>query len=122
MRNFAHCIDYVDIGIRIKHLRQKHELSQEQLAEYTNLSISHISHIENASTKVSLPTLVAIANYFQVSLDFLLCGSLKSNHDTYITQIDSLLAPCTDADLRIIFDTVNSLINSLNKCHFAQPK
>ena len=115
MRNFAHTIDYIDIGLRIKYLRRKHSISQEKLAEATELSISHISHIENASTKISLPSLVAIANYFQVSLDYLICGSLKNSRDIYQTQIDSLLDECNDSDLRIIFETVKSLTDSLQK-------
>ncbi len=115
MRNFSRTIDYSDIGLRIKSLRRKHKISQEKLAEAVGLSISHISHIENASTKISLPTLVAIANYFQVLLDYLLCGSLKESHDTYYTQIDFLLKQCNPTELRIIWDTVSFLSQSLHK-------
>lgn len=66
MRNFTHIIDYTDIVLRIKYLRRKHNISQEKLAEAIDLSISHIIHIENASTKISLSSLVAIAIYFPV--------------------------------------------------------
>ena len=117
MRHFSHSIDYVDIGLRIKNLRRKQALSQEQLAENTGLSISHISHIENASTKLSLPSLVIIANYFQVSIDYLLCGSLSSVRNIYLTQIDELLSSCNDADLHIILETVGTLTDSLHKNH-----
>ena len=115
MRHFSHNIDYLDIGLRIRNLRKQHSLSQEQLAEKTGLSISHISHIENASTKLSLPSLVIIANYFQVSLDYLLCGSLASVRNIYLSQIDEQLSCCSDSELRIVFETIRSLLYSLQK-------
>lgn len=115
VRNFSIYIDYADIGQRIKALRVQARLSQEQLAEKAELSVSHISHIENATTKISLPSLVAIANFFEVSLDYLLCGSLKASQESYIEQISEILLDCSEKDARIIFDAVTALAASLQK-------
>ncbi|HIR85668.1 MAG TPA: helix-turn-helix transcriptional regulator [Candidatus Limivicinus faecipullorum] len=51
-------MDYYDIGQRIRTLRREKKLSQEQLAEKVWISTTHMSHIENGSTKLSLPVLV----------------------------------------------------------------
>ena len=48
-------MDYVGIGKRIRAQRLKLELSQEDLAEMAGISLVHMSHIETANTKLSLP-------------------------------------------------------------------
>lgn len=53
-------LDYSDIGKRIRYLRTSKQISQEELAEAAELSVTHISHIETGNTKLSLPTIVKI--------------------------------------------------------------
>ena len=62
-------IDYVIIGKRIKELRCAKGMTQAALAELSGVEPSNISHIERAATKLSLPTLVAIANALGATLD-----------------------------------------------------
>lgn len=50
-------MDYVGIGKRIRAQRYKLDLSQEELAEMAGISLVHMSHIETANTKLSLPSL-----------------------------------------------------------------
>jgi len=64
------------IGKRIKEKRKQRGLTQAVLAEMSGVEPSNISHIERAATKLSLPTLVSIANALQVSADELLYDSL----------------------------------------------
>lgn len=47
-------INYKDIGIRIKQERINQNITQEKLAEITGISVTHMSNIENANTKLSL--------------------------------------------------------------------
>ena len=51
-------IDYAALGKRIASLRRKKRLTQELLAEKTELSTNYISHIENSRSIPSLETLV----------------------------------------------------------------
>ncbi|WP_294468513.1 helix-turn-helix transcriptional regulator [uncultured Anaerofustis sp.] len=44
-------IDYRKLGKRLKQQRKEQGLTQEKLAEYVNLSVSHLSHIENGNEK-----------------------------------------------------------------------
>lgn len=69
-------LDYVSIGRQIKKYRIELGLKQSQLAERSGVEPSNISHIERAATKVSLPTLVSIANALGVSLDEIVYDSL----------------------------------------------
>ena len=43
-------VNHRQIGYRIKEVREQNHISQAQLAEMTDLSVSYISHIENAKT------------------------------------------------------------------------
>lgn len=44
-------VNHRQIGYRIKEVREQNHISQAQLAEMTDLSVSYISHIENAKGK-----------------------------------------------------------------------
>lgn len=65
-------IDYEALGKKIKALRLKRGLTQDALAEKVHCYTSHVSNIENSHTKVSLNTLLAIANALDTSIDHLI--------------------------------------------------
>ena len=79
-------IDYVTIGKRIKELRKNKGLTQAQLAEMSGVEPSNISHIERAATKLSLPTLIAIANVLDATLDEIVYGNLKKSSHISVSQ------------------------------------
>ena len=72
-------MDYVDLGRRIRKQRAQRGWTQEALAERVNVSTSFIGHVERGTRKASLETLVSIANVLDVSLDYLLAGSMNSS-------------------------------------------
>lgn len=57
---------------RLRELREARHLSQVRLAMELNLSQNSISRYENREREAGYETLVAMADYFQVSLDYLL--------------------------------------------------
>lgn len=71
-------LDYKELGLRIKQIRQEQGLTQERLAELVGCNTSHISNIENSHTKVSLNVLLAIANTLDTSIDYLLANQYKN--------------------------------------------
>lgn len=62
----------VDFGNRIKTLRQKNSLTQEQLAQRLNMTKSVISAYENGVRMPSYDVLISLARIFRVSTDYLL--------------------------------------------------
>ncbi|WP_255763145.1 helix-turn-helix domain-containing protein [Clostridium butyricum] len=60
------------MGERIKLLRKEQGITQDQLAEYINVSRSSVNGYENDGVEPSLNVLVKIADKFNVSLDYLL--------------------------------------------------
>ena len=99
-------IDYNQLGKRIKRYRLKAHLTQEQLAEKTDVATSTIAHAENGTSKPSLPLLLKVANALNVTLDQLVCDSLPVI-DTYIEKdIADLIADCSTTEKQILRDII----------------
>lgn len=77
-------VDYKQLGIKIKKMRQSEGLTQDKLAEIVGCNTSHISNIENNYTKVSLNLLLAIANALNTSIDYL----LSEQYDNSVFALD----------------------------------
>ncbi len=108
-------LNYLDIGQRIKKLRISQKMTQDKLAEQVNLSTPHMSHIETGSTKVSLPTLVHLANALGCTVDALLCDSLNHARAEFENELSHELADCSDEEIRIITDIVIATKKSLRR-------
>mgnify|MGYP000342620194 CR=1 FL=1 len=80
-------LDYCAIGMRIKERRTKKEWSQEMLASTVGISNPHMSNIERGKTKVSLATLIDIANPLDTTLDALICDNLVKGKAVFDEEI-----------------------------------
>lgn len=60
-------LDYKTLGKRIKFYRKQRHITQEQMAEQLDLSLSFISQIERGVTKMSLDTFVDICDFIGCS-------------------------------------------------------
>ena len=101
-------IDYISIGNRIKELRSAKGWTQAKLAEESGVEPSNISHIERAATKLSLPTMVNIANALSVTLDEIAYGSIEKNTHVSIKMIDEILSDCTPDEIRSITEIIRT--------------
>ncbi len=89
-------------------------LTQEKLGEIVDVNTSNISHIERATTQVSLSSLVRIANALDTTLDQLVCDSLHMVAHIYVEQdIANLLNGCSLAEKQIIKDIMIATKKSL---------
>lgn len=106
-------IDYIAIGKRIKEFRKQKKWTQATLAELSEVEPSNISHIERAATKLSLPTLIKIANALEVTLDELVYDNLKKNTHISVARINELLLDCTPTELSAICEVITTAKNVL---------
>lgn len=63
--------DKRDFGNRIKSLRQLKDVSQEELGRFLGLSKQTISGIETGYRATTIEVSIALADFFNVSLDYL---------------------------------------------------
>lgn len=108
-------MNYFEIGQRIRKYRKALGLSQEELAEKSGISVTHMSHIETGNTKLSLTVLVKIAETLQVSTDALLFDNTTATKNTIIDEITKNLSSCNASQLMIISDIIKSTQTALNK-------
>jgi transcriptional regulator with XRE-family HTH domain len=76
------------IGDIIAELRHDVNMHQKDLAKILNVSVATISHYESGINCPDLNTIVAIADYFMVSVDYLLGRTrLMMDYDTFKRKV-----------------------------------
>ena len=63
-------------GARIRELRIAKDFTQDDLAEHMNVSHGYISFIESGKRGCSVDVLIALANLFGVSIDYIVLGTV----------------------------------------------
>ena len=66
-------------GDRIRQIREKRGMTQEQLAKDADISKGFLSDVENAKRQIGSQGLLRIANILGASVDFLLTGEVSTN-------------------------------------------
>lgn len=61
-----------EVGVKIAKLRKEKEVGQKELAAFLRMSIGTISNYEKGVHSPDLSTLCKLADYFQVTTDYLL--------------------------------------------------
>lgn len=64
-------------GQRIASLRKKRGLTQFELAKLLNISKSALGMYETDKREPNFETLIQIADYFEVTLDYLIVGKIN---------------------------------------------
>lgn len=83
---------------RLKELREDRGLTQDEMADILKVSRSQMSNYETGKYEPSIDTLIFLADFFNVSLDYLLGRtkriyniSLKSNKDKLKKEMNELI-------------------------------
>ncbi len=102
-----------EIGLRIAQARKKKSMSQADLSEKAQVSISHISDIENGKKQIGIEIFIRITEALNVSADWLLRASNNEVKQIQRNEFDELLSDCTAAErkslLRIMQDVKEAL-------------
>ncbi len=106
-------LDYKVIGSRIKEIRTAKGWTQAKLAEKSGVEPSYISHIERGVTKLSLPTLISIANALDATLDDVVYTNLNKSTHISIGMIENLLSDCTPEEISSIVEVIKTTKNVL---------
>ena len=61
----------LDFANRLKDLRKTKKLKQTDMAKFLNITVRHYQDIEYGKINIPTSTLIALADYFDVSLDYL---------------------------------------------------
>ncbi|MCI8641622.1 MAG: helix-turn-helix transcriptional regulator [Clostridia bacterium] len=95
--------DYTVIGKRIRSLRLKNNMTQEELADEINISVAFISRIERGTVHINLKRLTQIAEILKVSPGYLLVGSNTKSKDYLREDFGEILKKCTPEQQKLIY-------------------
>lgn len=80
-------MNFEEIGKRIRKRRIELGLTQEELAEKVDVSITYIGAIERFTSKCSIETLASISEILDLNMDYLLFGVTPKNCDSTFSKI-----------------------------------
>lgn len=98
-----------NIGNRLCELRKERGISQERLAQETGLKIDTYRAIEQEKTNGRIDTLVVLADYFNVSLDYLIYNK-KSVANELDVQTDTL----SEAGKEKVYRIMGAIISEID--------
>lgn len=58
--------------VRLKELREESNKTQKEVAEFLNIQQNTYSQYENGQRQISIDFLIKLANFYQVSVDYIL--------------------------------------------------
>lgn len=105
--------DYSVIGRRIKELRLKEKLKQEELADMLDVSVAYMSRIETGNGQVNLKRLTQIAEILKVSPGYLLTGSNTTSKDYLKQDFNLILEKCSPEQQKLIYQ-ISELVSKTN--------
>lgn len=107
------------IGVRITELRKQAGMSQFQLAKVLDIATSTLGMYETGKREPSLKVLNKIADYFDVSTDYLLGRSEKSNDEsTDYTKLEKALDNAKSFDGKPMSDNDRKIVRNILKGYF----
>lgn len=88
------------IGTRIAEIRRQNKVTQEALADMLGVSPKHISHVENATSCLSLKNFIRFCNIFSCSMDYIILGEQNNEALSKLPdEIVKILSTGNDDDI-----------------------
>lgn len=103
-------MDYRMMGERIRRQRVSNKMTQENLAEKANISVSFLGQIERGDRKPSLETVVNIANSLGVTVDQLLSDSYKIAPKSLVDELAFLVREKSEDEIRTVIEVTKTII------------
>lgn len=100
---------YKAAGKQIQLLRQRHNLTQKDLAEIINSSQNYLSDVETGKKRPSLDYYITIANYFKVSLDQLFADELNMKKNIIIDSVVLKMGYMSEKEQKLVLEMVESI-------------
>ena len=97
-------------GKRIKELRKKKKLTQEQLGELVGVDYKQIGNIETGTYFTTMPTLEKIALALEVQIEELFNFNHNQPRDYILKELNKLLNNASDDELKITYRVVRNIL------------
>lgn len=102
----------VHIGKVCQEYRLKNHLTQNQVAELTDLEPRHISQIERGFSKGSIDTLLKLCNAYNITPDIILYDLLDENVKKSISIYDEKFKKLSKRDKDVILKLIDFFLEN----------
>ena len=114
MRSNPRSEEVIEIGKRIRDIRTNKKMSQADLADKANISLSQVSDIETGKSSMRLTTFIGIVEALQVSADVLLRTDIPEVNNIYKSEFAEVLEDCTPTENESILKIVKEVKKSMH--------
>lgn len=97
------------ISKNIMFMREKMGYTQEQLAEATELSVSHLSKVESGQRRIGMKAYVSILRVLGAAGEDFISTMADEETESGFKQYQNIMRDCNDAEKRFLLDTLKSL-------------
>ena len=111
------CIDLKGLGAKLKQKRISLGLTQEKVAEALSLNESFYSRIENGTRSLSLQTLLDIANFYDLSLDWLLLDCTSNIDNKLLVEIDAVFRDKNPSETAFLLNLLQVHSENIGRLH-----
>lgn len=94
------------IGSKIKQVRLSKKYTQDYVSENINISIDLLRNIENGRNIGSLPTLLNLCNFLEISPNYLFKELLTFKEDTLDSNLITYINALSQKDKEILKDII----------------
>lgn len=101
-------------GIVLKNARMDKKLTQAELAEILDISLSYLKDLERFRNNPSYEVFEKVIRFFNLSADTVIYPNGNLTDSTY-QQIERLLTRCDEGQLRVILATTEALLSVSEK-------
>lgn len=102
---------YPSIGKNIRKYRKERGLTQDVLAEKTDLSTNHLGAIERAEKNLTLANLINIANALDITTDMLLCDEIRNGYKVKVSIISEKIEKLSPTDREKIIQMLDIMLD-----------
>ena len=103
-------LNYKLMGQRLRAIRKKQGLTQEQIAEKAEISPQHYSGVETGGVKISLPALIRVANALNASMDELLMDSISvASKPGLMREVETVFSDASADEMYLMLSQAKSI-------------
>lgn len=104
-------IDFKLIGSRIQTKRKHLRKTQEDLAEYLNVSVGYVSTLERGKTKISLSTLARISDFLGCDISELISHTSTNGAEYMDSELSSTVNRLDAKEKQTLLTLLNAYLS-----------
>ena len=107
-------IDFTLIGKRIQNKRKQINKTQENLAEYLDVSVGYVSLVERGKTKISLETLAKTADFLHCPVSELIESTSTTSKNYMYYEINEKIKLLNSSEKEMLLGMIDLYLKKRN--------